>query len=127
MANGNNYTEYAVTEDFKREVIEHGVKIENIQKIVVETDKKIDGVKDEIQQIRVLIASNPSYDPIVSATHSNQIEVIQKKVSTQELTINDLVNSKNRILGALTLGGVFGSIIGIIGTWITTLMLRTPK
>jgi hypothetical protein len=127
MANGNNYTEYAVTEDFKREVIEHGVKIENIQKIVVETDKKIDGVKDEIQQIRVLIASNPSYDPIVSATHSNQIEVLQKKVSTQELTINDLVNSKNRILGALTLGGVFGSIIGIIGTWITTLMLRTPK
>jgi hypothetical protein len=127
MANGNNYTEYAVTEDFKREVIEHGVKIENIQKIVVETDKKIDGVKDEIQQIRVLIASNPSYDPIVSATHSNQIEVIQKKMSTQELTINDLVNSKNRILGALTLGGVFGSMIGIIGTWITTLMLRTPK
>jgi hypothetical protein len=117
-----NYSNFSITEEFKREVIEHGVKIKNIEGIVVDTDKKIDTLSAEIQQIRVLIAANTPYNPVTCEKHGIQIKEFEKAREVADIKIADLVASKNRIIGAMSFGAFIGSIFGAIGTWVVMIL-----
>lgn len=92
--------------NFIKTVTEHNVKIENIEKVTHDTNLKVDKLVDEIRALHINFASSKN---------------IETRVGDLEVTTTELVASKNRVVGALTVGTVAGTIISVIGTWVVEL------
>lgn len=85
-----------------QKLTEHDLEIKYIKNQVDKLDEKIDRVLAEIQDLRAQSLKG-NYD---------------KRILALESTTEELVSSKNKIVGAMAICGVIGTFLGVVGSWV---------
>lgn len=100
-----------ISDNYIATIAEHNIKIENIEKTTNGIDLKLSQLVQDFQTLQISLAKSscPSPGSCIS---------IEPRIQELERISKDLVASKNKVAGAMTIGTVVGSILGIVGTWV---------
>jgi len=93
-------------------VAEHNVRIANVESLTRDTNEKLDRLIRDFQELQLTLARTTNCsNPALCST-------LEPRVVELEKTAAELIATKNKIIGALAVGGTLGTVLGVVGTWL---------
>ena len=104
-------------QDLTTTIAEHNVKIANLESLVRDTNNKLSELLSEFQQLQISLAQSGN-------TNNDLISALEPRVDNLDKKVEDLIATKNQVIGAITLSGIIGAVLGGVGTWAVELFRK---